>query len=330
MRNVLRVAVIAFVFAGCAEEPLGYEYVDQFSLSMWQGDAEGVYFLPPLLEPSYSGTFDPGRNPVVVVCAGAAATPCAEPAAEFDMVLDEGESEARVVRVSLQDEHYSVNWKAADQAQGLYRIFVLEDGATQAYIDVALTRGGTSTTNARRIREYGAEAAREFNGTLPISFRMEEREAPAPATGLLAQYYDWRTTTTPDFTQATLLLERVDPVVDVSDPVGDADVLGLGQSDHFMVRWSGSVVITEAGFYTFCVKSDGGKRLYVDNFLFFADWTDGVERERCASYNVPAARSVPIRVEWFHATGATTVQLYWQNLGNIGKQVIPTSALSPS
>ena len=329
MRNVLRIAVIAFVLAGCAEEPLGYEYVDQFSLSMWQGDAEGVYFLPPLLEPRYAGTFDPARSPVVVVCAGAAATPCAEPAAEFDKVLDEGETEARVVRVSLQDEHYSVTWKAADEAQGLYRIFVLEDGVTQAYIDVALTRGGTSTTKARRIREYGAEAAREFNGTLPISFRMEERETPPPATGLRAQYYDWRTTAA-DFTQATPILERIDAVVDVSDPVGDGDVLGLGQSDHFMVRWSGSVVFTETGFYTFCLKTDDGARFFINDFLFFGSWAEGDEVERCASYWASAAGPVPIRIEWFHATGATTAQLFWQNTGSIEKQIVPTSALSPS
>ncbi|HSK21144.1 MAG TPA: PA14 domain-containing protein [Longimicrobiales bacterium] len=329
MKNVLRFAVFAFVLAGCAEEPLGYEYVDQFSLSMWQGDAEGVYFLPPLLEPSYAGTFDPGRNPVVVVCAGAASTPCTAPAAVFDMVLDEGETEARVVRVSLLDEHYSVNWKAADEAQGLYRIFVLENGVTQAYIDVALTRGGASITKARRIREYGAEAAREFNGTLPIAFRMEERETPAPATGLLAQYYDW-SATTPDFALATPLLERLDPVVNFSDPVGDGDVLALGRSDHVMARWSGSVVITETGFYTFCLRTDNGKRLFINNFLFFEDWAAGPETERCASYWASQAGPVPIRIEWFHATGATSAQLFWQNTGSIERQIIPTSALSPS
>jgi hypothetical protein len=330
MRKLFGIAVIALVFAGCAEDPLGYEYVDQFSLAMWQSDAEGVYFLPPLLQPNYGGTFDPGRNPVVVVCAGAVATPCAEPAAEFDMVQDEGESEADVIRMSLDGEHYRVNWKPFDEERGLYRIFVLEDGATQAYIDVALSRGAPSTTKARRIREYGAEVAREFNGTLPIAFRMEEREAPAPpSTGLLAQYYDW-SSTTPDFAQATLLLERLDAVVDFSDPVGDADVLDLGQSDHFMVRWSGSVVVSEPGFYTFCLRTDGGKRLYVNGFLFFQDWTDGVERERCASYSISEPGPVPIRIEWFHATGATTAQLFWQNLGGVEKQIIPTSALSPS
>lgn len=328
MKGALRVAMLAAVLAGCAEEPLGYEYTDQFSLMVLQGGSGGVYFLPPLLDPQYDGTFVTDRDPVVVVCAGASDMPCADPVAVFDMVLDAGEEESRVVRVSVEDEHYIVNWKADGLPGGLYRIFVTEAGAMQAFVDVALSKGGNSSS-ARRLRTYGMDVAREFNGTLPIAFRMEER-APVVVTGLRAQYYDWRATAL-DFNAAPLILERVDSVIDFLDPTGTADVLGLGQNDHIMARWTGTLIATAPGYemYTFCVTADDGARLWIDDILFVNSWVDQDDTTRCSSYWMTEGTTHPVRVEWYHVTGGPAVQLYWQTRDGI-RTIIPPSALRPN
>jgi hypothetical protein len=328
MRYGLRIGVLAAVFAGCAGEPLGYEYMDRYSLSILQGSESGVYFLPPLLHSVYDGTFAPDREPVVVICAGAPASPCSTPVAEYDMVLDAGEDEWAVVRMILESERYMVNWNTAGVAHGLYRIFVTEAGAPHAFIDVVLSKGGTSSVTSRRIRAYGADQPREFNGTLPIAFRLEEHEVVEPANGLTAQYYDWSNSAL-DYAEAALILERIDPVVDFVDPDGGVDVLDIGQTDHVLARWTGFVVAEADEFYTLCVTARDGVRLFVNNFLFIDQWSDRDVTRSCASLFMEAGSSYPIRLEWYNSTGNVAVSLSWQTTPD-NAQVIPASSLLPN
>jgi hypothetical protein len=331
MKNVLRIGVLAAVLAGCSQEPLGYEYTDQYNLSILQGGDGGVYFLPPLLLSSYSGTFAPDREPVVVVCAGAPASLCAAPVAILDMQLDAGEDWSEVVQVNASGEKYTVNWKAHGQPQGQYRIFVTEGGAAQAFIDVALTRGnGGFTTSANRaVRIYGSSSPREFSGTLAIAFRMEVRDVPEPMNGLRAEYFDWSSTAL-DFAAATPILERLDPVIDFVDPDGTGDMFGIGQTDYTMVRWSGFLVAPADGFYTFCVTADDGFRLFVNGFQFLNRWSDQAGETRCVSYSMLEGTSHPIRLEWYRAAaGPAAVRLLWQTTPD-NQEVIPASALLPS
>ncbi|MGH7465606.1 MAG: hypothetical protein ACREK1_10565, partial [Longimicrobiales bacterium] len=217
MKNAFRFGVLAAVFVACAEEPLGFVASGGLTLSLLQGGTGGVYFLPPLFQSEYEGTFAPDREPVVVICADAPATPCASAVAEFDMVQDPGEAGSRVVRVNVEDEQYLVNWKTSDAAEGVYRIFVVEKGVVQAFIDVALTGGGS--VSRARVTTYGSDKPLAVSGTVPIAFRMEHRDIPDPSNGLRAEYFDWRNTPL-DFTAAPLILERVDTVMDFADADG--------------------------------------------------------------------------------------------------------------
>lgn len=331
MRYVLRIAVLAVVFAGCEREPLGYDYTDEYNLSMLQGGDGGVYFLPPLLLSEYSGTFSAAQEPVVVVCAGAPAEPCATPVAVLDMTQDGDEDTSEVIAVDVSAEKYTVNWKATGEASGQYRIFVTEGGTSLAYIDVALSTSRTSSgSNTRGVRVYGAEAPRSFSGTLHIAFRMEERQAAEPAGGLLAQYYDWRSTT-PDFTAATKLAERVDATVDFSDPVGGADVYALGQSDSVMAVWTGFVETDVEGSYYFCLTGDDGLRLWVDGVMFASGWwKKDAPTTHCASKWAEAGARYSVRVEWYQDSGSTATQLQWVTPDNAERRIIPASALSPN
>lgn len=327
MRYVLRIAMLAVVFAGCEREPLGYEYADEYNLSILQGGDGGVYFLPPLIRSEYAGTFSAVQEPVVVICSGAPASLCADPVAVLDMTQDGDEDVSEVITVDAAAEKYMVNWKALGAERGQYRIFVTEGAATLAYIDVALTRSNTSSGgNTRGVRVYGAEETRSFSGTLAIAFRMEERKAG----GLLAQYYDWRNGT-PDFGSATRVAERVDPVVDFDDPVGGTDVYAVGQSDSVMAVWTGFVTVETTGSHAFCVRGDDGLRLWVDGAMFASGWWNKTAATtHCASKWVDAGASYPIRIEWYQAAGATTAQLLWKTPADTDYSIIPTSALSPN
>ena len=328
MRNVLRAAVLIAVFAGCEREPLGYEYADEYNLSILQGGDGGVYFLPPLIRSEYAGTFSAVQEPVVVICSGAPASPCASPVAVLDMTQDSDEDASEVVTVDAAAEKYMVNWKAVGEPRGQYRVFVTEGTAMLAYIDVALTRSTTSSGgNTRGVRVYGAEETRSFSGTLAIAFRMEEREAEG---GLLARYYDWRNATA-DFGAATLIAERVDPVVDFDDPVGGTDVYAVGQSDSVMAVWTGFVTVETTGSYAFCFRGDDGLRLWVDGAMFASGWwTKTAATMHCASKWVDAGATYPIRIEWYQAVGATAAQLLWKTPADADYSTIPTSALSPN
>src|SRR5690606_24627511 len=61
VRNVAAVVSLA-VLAGCELGLTDFEPIDfdAFSLSLWQENTSGVYFLPPLMHSSYSGEFDAG------------------------------------------------------------------------------------------------------------------------------------------------------------------------------------------------------------------------------------------------------------------------------
>ena len=44
-------------------------------------------------------------------------------------------------------------------------------------------------------------------------------------------------------------------------------------ADHFSVRWTGQISVTDDSWYTFYLTSDDGARLYVDGKLIIDDWS---------------------------------------------------------
>src|SRR5688572_17389059 len=79
-----------------------------------------------------------------------------------------------------------------------------------------------------------------------------------PGTGLLAQYFDNK-----DFT--ALKLTRTDATVNFNWG-NNAPAAGVGM-ETFSVRWSGQLIPTVDGNYTFSTTTDDGVRLWVNNQL---------------------------------------------------------------
>lgn len=331
-KPALHILLMTFVVASCSDtsnallEP-DPAAMDASAFAVSQGGAGGIYFLPPLTHSAFSGVFSPTRDLEVQVCAGVSADPCATPVAAFDMTRDPGEKQAQVIRMVLEDEHYIVNWETRSVASGEYRIFVLEHGATLAFIDVLVVQNAKATQEARRL------GIPVVNGSVPIKLRAEEtiQEEPAPcsvqANGLCAEYYDWRTTAL-DFSAATLILRRVDATIDFNDPTFDPanDVFNIGQTDRFMARWTGFIQPQHSESYTVCVTTDDGARLWIDGVQLFEAWFDQEDTEHCATLSMTAAQKYPILLEWYEDEGNATAELRWQSASQ-PKQIVPASAL---
>src|SRR5688572_14394778 len=91
------------------------------------GGSGGFYFLPPIVPaPSYSGTFDGTKAPVVTICTLAGAA-CATTVATFS---------GSQVTLDLETQSYGVNWKtkgAGLDPNKTYRIQVMLGATVLGY-----------------------------------------------------------------------------------------------------------------------------------------------------------------------------------------------------
>lgn len=160
--------------AGCGAEtpsapppvPPGFMISD----AVHSGGKPHFFFLPPMVQaPAPTGTFDPALAPEVQVCRMAGAE-CEETVAIFTATTDWGSER---VRVSLEDEHYIVNWHTDETGLDpgkTYRIRILAGGVELGFADVEVAE------SARELRNVNTdEYVPLVDGrTLPIKFRVEE------------------------------------------------------------------------------------------------------------------------------------------------------------
>jgi hypothetical protein len=162
----------------------------------------GFAFLPPIAPAaSHTGVFNASLSPVVTICEWTGQS-CALPLlAEFDT---EGRGKERV-RVSLEDEHYMVNWSTKGISPDLaktYRVSVAVAGAELGHADVKVVRSASEKRNI----DPGQFVAVVRGQTLPIKFRIESSGASIPSGGVLyALSYvgEWQ--------QGELRILRIDP-----------------------------------------------------------------------------------------------------------------------
>jgi hypothetical protein len=143
------------------------------------GGVTGFYFLPPIAPAiTYTGAFDAKRSPVVLICRLEDAA-CTNPVAR----LTGSGSGTQRVRVSIENEHYGVEWST--RGPGLlpgatYRVRVL-DGATElGYADVRLLK-----TDAEAKALPSGIVGVVFGSTLAIKFRVEVSTVGPPVNATL-------------------------------------------------------------------------------------------------------------------------------------------------
>ncbi|MBC2840113.1 LamG domain-containing protein [Robiginitalea sp. SC105] len=124
------------------------------------------YFLPPMVpSPTTSGIFDADQSPEVRIIVLDNGVPTETPLATFD--LNSG------LVVSLEEEHYRVNWSLRDyelDPQVTYRIEIQVSNLVLGFADVDIVANGSELKNVDT-NEY---IPLTDNRTLSIKFRIEE------------------------------------------------------------------------------------------------------------------------------------------------------------
>lgn len=106
----------------------------------------------------------------------------------------------------------------------------------------------------------------------------------------------------------------------------NAPLAGIG-ADHFSVRATGQLTPTATANYELCVVADDGVRLFVNGYRLIDDWNDTPPRERCGTIPLTAGQTYWLRLDYYENRGGALLRLLWSS-PNLGKQVIPASALS--
>jgi hypothetical protein len=323
MKRLLAVLAAVLVFTGCSDTsptPLSPDLMSGGgpNLSVMQGGAGGAYFLQPLMNSTYSGTFHPGRSPEIAVCAGHSGNDsCASPIVSFNM--SGGNTTAQTIRMVAEDEHYIVNWNTKGVAHGGYRIFVVENGYTLAWTDVVVVESGKQMKDAK-----GADLP-VLNGTLPIKVRLEE------ANGVLAKYYHMSGPCLGNpspcvFPNGTFVASRIEPRIDHERTWNSFWPGMVTHVELFSAQWTGYVQPLYTETYTFCSTNDDGVRLWIDGTLVVDYWTPQATTERCGAIALQAGQRYSLRKEFFENYEVATAELRWQSASQ-AKELIPNGAL---
>lgn len=149
---------------------------------------------------------------------------------------------------------------------------------------------------------------------------------PSLERGLKADYFASR-----DFKQDKRMLERTDPVVSFNFGTASPEADKFA-NEEFSIRWKGSLIPRETGWYEFTVHTENGARLHVND-----PWTplidawvrSGPKTDFTGSRFLLAGRVYPLELEWFKFKEATSsISLFWKAPHGV-KEIIPASNLIP-
>ncbi len=145
--------------------------------------------------------------------------------------------------------------------------------------------------------------------------------------GLKGTYYNARS-----FRGDKKAFERTDPQVEFDFGAGSPDSEKIGK-DEFAIQWQGGVIAEETGEYEFCLKTDNGARLWVNDMdkpLIDAWVKSGDKLDHRESIRLLGGRVYPIRLDYSKFQSKTAVVgLQWQPPHRV-RQLIPARNLSPS
>ncbi|NQT84188.1 CotH kinase family protein, partial [bacterium] len=139
---------------------------------------------------------------------------------------------------------------------------------------------------------------------------------PTLLPGLKAEYFSGM-----NFNE--LVLTRVDDVVEFD--WGEDPPAAEVPADGFSVRWTGFVIVDNAGLYTFRTDSDDGVRLTVSGERIIENWTDHSSTSDWGDISL-AEGIHSLVLEFYENTSSALMRLDYQGPG-IPLQTIPTSAL---
>jgi len=197
-------------------------------------------------------------------------------------------------------------WRRNGQAIG---------GATASAYTLAAAKASDDGARFDVVVSNAAGSATSSQATLHVS-------APSGAghgLGLVGSYFDGTQLSGPART-------RLDATVsfdwDTGQPMNGLD------GDTFSVRWTGQVLASASGAYTFTVRSDDGVRLWVNGRQLIDDWTDHSPAEDSGTITLTQGQLYDLRLEYYEDFGTAVVQLFWKGPG-FSKRIVPQANLYP-
>jgi PKD repeat protein len=136
--------------------------------------------------------------------------------------------------------------------------------------------------------------------------------------GVTAQYYN-------DTVLSALVFTRTDPAISFDFPAATPPSPGI-VSDHYSMRWTGTIVPRYSEVYTFSTRSDDGVRVWINGIKIIDNWTDHPETIDVGvpSMFLNANTPVSVKVEFFNNFGPGVIHLRWEsNSQNL--ETIPNS-----
>lgn len=109
---------------------------------------------------------------------------------------------------------------------------------------------------------------------------------------------------------------------------GTGSPAGNIASDNFSVRWTRNFSFA-AGTYRFTAVSDDGIRVWVNNQPVINAWDEHAARTDTGDITLSAG-TIPVRVEYFEATGGAEVRLNWALLATNPAPTVPVVITGPS
>lgn len=138
-------------------------------------------------------------------------------------------------------------------------------------------------------------------------------------TGLFGAYFSDLALTLPR------VYSQVDPTVDFTWPAGPSEAI---PAVPFSVRWTGNIITTLAGTYTFYVTSAGYVRVWVNDVLVLNHWSGHSSVTDTFSLTLTTGEQL-VRIEYANSYSTGVIKLEWELSGQITREVVPQNHLVP-
>ncbi len=180
--------------------------------------------------------------------------------------------------------------------------------------------------NPPRIEFSRLTVSQYRNAIADLGTSFKWKVEPGVERGLKGDYFASR-----DFKRDKRMIERTDAVVNFNFGAASPEADKFA-NDEFSIRWKGSLIPRETGWYEFTVHTENGARLNVNDHetpLIDAWVRSGSETDFSGSRFLLAGRVYPIELEWFKFKEPTaSISLFWKAPHGV-KEVIPAASLIP-
>jgi hypothetical protein len=206
-----------------------------------------------------------------------------------------------------------LGWRASTDDVGVTAYTITRDTTP---VGVTTGLGFTDIPPTPGPHTYQVSASDAAGNTSHAATATVNVPAPAPA-GLTGSYFDTATLTVQKLT-------RIDRTVNFA--WGTRSPAPGIATNTFSVRWTGQILPTADGSWTFYTRSDDGVRLWIDGRPVIDHWTTHALMQDRGSIPLTASQAHTIRLEYADRTGSATIKLLWSGPGT-ATQVIPATRL---